>query len=69
MQVGTRVRVKATAGLRGGESGTIVALKRSAPVGLTWNEVKRLPMNSAEIRFDDGCTPWSLFSLNVLEAI
>lgn len=69
MEVGTKVRVKATAGMRGGESGTIVALKRSAPVGLTWDEVKRLPKNAAEIRFDDGSTPWALFSLSVLEAI
>lgn len=69
MQVGTRVRVKDTAARNAGETGTIVALKRTAPTGLTWDEVKARPKNAAEVRFDNGTTSWALFNLNTLEAL
>lgn len=69
MQVGDRVRVKDTAARQAGNTGTIVAVKRSAPVGLTWDEIKHRPKNAAEVRFDDGSTPWALFSFNVLEKL
>lgn len=69
MQVGTKVRVKDTAAKRAGQTGTIVALKRTAPTGLTWDEVKARPKNAAEIRFDDGTTSWALFTLTTLESV
>lgn len=69
MQVGDRVRVKDTAARQAGNTGTIVAVKRSAPVGLTWEEIKNRPKNAAEIRFDDGTAPWALFSFDVLEPL
>lgn len=69
MQVGTRVRISDTAGAYAGREGTIVALKRSAPVGMKWAEVKAMPKNSAEVRLDDGTTPWAMFKLDILTAI